>query len=134
MKTKLSLLVIALFCMSFFSCKNDYKRTENGALMKFYKVNKTNETPQVGDLVIVDVTQKVADSILFSSEMYGEPFEIVVEEPSFVGDIMSALLSMHVEDHASLIFTIDSMFLSIGEQLPPYIEPGTITVVTVSEL
>jgi FKBP-type peptidyl-prolyl cis-trans isomerase len=127
MKTKLSLLVIALFCMSFFSCKNDYKRTENGALMKFYKVNKTNETPQVGDLVIVDVTQKVADSILFSSEMYGEPFEIVVEEPSFVGDIMSALLSMHVEDHASLIFTIDSMFLSIGEQLPPYIEPGTIT-------
>jgi FKBP-type peptidyl-prolyl cis-trans isomerase len=59
--------------------------------------------------------------------MYGEPFEIVVEEPSFVGDIMSALLSMHVEDHASLIFTIDSMFLSIGEQLPPYIEPGTIT-------
>jgi peptidylprolyl isomerase len=113
--------------MSFFSCKNDYKRTENGALMKFYKVNKTNETPQVGDLVIVDVTQKVADSILFSSEMYGEPFEIVVEEPSFVGDIMSALLSMHVEDHASLIFTIDSMFLSIGEQLPPYIEPGTIT-------
>jgi FKBP-type peptidyl-prolyl cis-trans isomerase len=127
MKTKLSLLVIALFCLSFFSCKNDYKRTENGALMKFYKVNKTNETPQVGDLVIVDVTQKVADSILFSSEMYGEPFEIVVEEPSFVGDIMSALLSMHVEDHASLIFTIDSMFLSIGEQLPPYIEPGTIT-------
>ena len=127
MKTKLSLLVIALFCMSFFSCKNDYKRTENGALMKFYKVNKTNETPQVGDLVIVDVTQKVADSILFSSEMYGEPFEIVVEEPSFVGDIMSALLSMHVEDHASLFFTIDSMFLSIGEQLPPYIEPGTIT-------
>ena len=113
--------------MSFFSCKNDYKRTENGALMKFYKVNKTNETPQVCDLVIVDVTQKVADSILFSSEMYGEPFEIVVEEPSFVGDIMSALLSMHVEDHASLIFTIDSMFLSIGEQLPPYIEPGTIT-------
>ena len=67
MKTKLSLLVIALFSMSFFSCKNDYKRTENGALMKFYKVNKTNETPQVGDLVIVDVTQKVADSILFSS-------------------------------------------------------------------
>ena len=127
MKTKLSLLVFASFCLFLFSCKNDYKRTENGALMKFYKVNKTNETPQIGDLVLVDVTQKVADSILFSSEMYGEPFEIIVEEPSFVGDIMSALLSMHVEDHASLIFTIDSMFLSIGEQLPPFIEPGTIT-------
>ena len=127
MKTKLSLLVFASFCLFLFSCKNDYKRTENGALMKFYKVNKTNETPQIGDLVLVDVTQKVADSILFSSEMYGEPFEIILEEPSFVGDIMSALLSMHVEDHASLIFTIDSMFLSIGEQLPPFIEPGTIT-------
>lgn len=127
MKNKFLLAVLAAMCLSFFSCKNDYKRTENGALMKFYEVNKDNEKPQIGDLVLIDVVQKISDSVLFSSEMYGEPFEVIVEDPSFVGDIMSALLSMHLYDHASLIFPIDSMFISIGEMLPDMIVPGTIT-------
>jgi FKBP-type peptidyl-prolyl cis-trans isomerase len=127
MKVRLSIVLLIALSISLFSCKNEYRRTENGALMKFYEVNKNNEKPEVGDMVLIDVVQKVSDSVLFSSEMYGEPFEIVVEEPSFVGDIMSALLSMHLDDHASLIFPIDSMFISIGEMVPEFIVPGTIT-------
>jgi FKBP-type peptidyl-prolyl cis-trans isomerase len=127
MKAKLSLLLIIVLSFSLYSCKNEYKRTDNGALMKFYEINKNNDKPEVGDLVLVDVVQKISDSVLFSSEMYGEPIEVVVEEPSFVGDIMSALLSMHINDHASLIFPVDSMFTSIGESLPEFIAPGTIT-------
>lgn len=127
MKVRLSIVLLIALSISLFSCKNEYRRTENGALMKFYEVNKNNEKPEVGDMVLIDVVQKVSDSVLFSSEMYGEPFEIVVEEPSFVGDIMSALLSMHLDDHASLIFPIDSMFISIGEVVPEFIVPGTIT-------
>ena len=127
-KTLYAISLTIVFCLSLFSCSdNAYKRTENGALMKFFEINKNNEKPEIGDLVIVDVTQKVGDSVLFSSEMYGEPFEIVVEKPSFVGDIMSALLSMHLNDHASLIFPIDSMFVSIGEIVPDFVEAGTIT-------
>lgn len=127
MKVRLSIVLLIALSISLFSCKNEYRRTENGALMKFYEVNKNNEKPEVGDMVLIDVVQKVSDSVLFSSEMYGEPFEIVVEEPSFVGDIMSALLCMHLDDHASLIFPIDSMFISIGEMVPEFIVPGTIT-------
>lgn len=127
MKVRLSLVLLISLSISLFSCRNEYRRTENGALMKFYEVNKNNDKPEIGDLVLIDVVQKVSDSVLFSSEMYGEPFEIVVEEPSFVGDIMSALLSMHLDDHASLIFPIDSMFISIGEMVPEFIVPGTIT-------
>ena len=123
MKVRLSIVLLIALSISLFSCKNEYRRTENGALMKFYEVNKNNEKPEVGDMVLIDVVQKVSDSVLFSSEMYGEPFEIVVEEPSFVGDIMSALLSMHLDDHASLIFPIDSMFISIGEMVPEFIVP-----------
>lgn len=123
------LFLLALFSLLFIiSCNNnDYRRTENGTLMKFYTINNNNEKPEIGDLVVVDVTQRVADSILFSSDLIGEPFEMIVEEPSFEGDIMSALLSMHLDDHASVIFPIDSMFVSIGEELPPFIEAGTIT-------
>lgn len=118
------ILLLSTLC---FSCKREYKATENGALMKFYTINKDKEMPELGDLVIVDVIQKISDSVVFNSDFIEEPFEILVEEPSFVGDIMSALLSMHVGDHASLIFSLDSMFLSIGQPIPEYIEQGTIT-------
>lgn len=127
MKTKLTLIVLAISCLFLFSCKREYKKTDNGALMKFYEINEENEKPEIGDLVLVDVTQKIADSVLFSSEMNGEPFEILIEEPSFVGDLMCALMSMHLNDHASLVYSLDSMFLSIGEQIPEYIEAGTMT-------
>ena len=128
MRNKLLFLSV-LFCSLFIvSCnKNDYKRTDNGALMKFYTINDDKEMPLIGDMVVVEVTQKVADSVLFSSGLLGEPFEMIIEEPSFKGDVMSALLSMHLNDHASVIFPIDSMFVSIGEELPPYIEAGTLT-------
>ena len=127
MKIKLTLIVLAISFLSLVSCKREYKKTDNGALMKFYAINKENPMPELGDLVLVEVTQKIADSVLFSTETIGEPFEVVIEEPSFVGDFMCALMSMHLNDHASLVFSLDSMFLSIGEQVPEYIEAGTMT-------
>lgn len=129
MRFRLLFVAVMMLCLCFlFSCNNnDYKKTKNGALMKFYTINKENEMPEIGDLVIVDVTQKISDSVLFSSEQIGEPFEILVEEPTFVGDIMSALLNMHIGDHASVIFPVDSMFISVGEELPYFIEAGTLT-------
>ena len=127
MRVRLTLIILTMACLSLFSCGREYKKTEKGALMKFYEINKGNPMPEIGDLVLVDIVQKVSDSVLFSSEMIGEPFEVLIEEPSFVGDFMCALMSMHLNDHASLIFSLDSMFLSIGEQMPEYIEDGTMT-------
>ncbi len=128
MKNRILILLVFSLSLLIVSCnRSDYKRTDNGALMKFYTINNNNEMPEIGDMVVVDVTQKISDSILFSSELIGEPFEMIVESPSFKGDIMSALLNMHLNDHVSLIFPIDSMFISIGEELPPYIESGTLT-------
>ena len=127
MKIKIFLFALAISCLSLLSCKREYKKTDNGALMKFYTINKDNPKPEIGDLVLVDVTQKIADSVLFSSEMIGEPFEVLVEEPSFVGDFMCALVNMHLNDHASLVYSLDSMFLSIGEEMPEFIEAGTMT-------
>ncbi len=127
MAKKLSLLVLIVLSFCFYSCRREYNKTENGALMKFFIMNDENERPEIGDLVIIDVTQKIADSVIFSSMDINEPFEIILEEPSFEGDIMSALLSMHLDDHASLIFPIDSLFYSIGEEMPSFIEPGTLT-------
>lgn len=116
-----------LILLSLFSCNREYKSTDHGALMKFYSENKTNDKPQIGDLVIVDIVQKIADSVFFNTNDFEEPFELLIEEPSFKGDIMCALLSMHLGDHASVIFPVDSIFSSVGEQIPSFIEKGTIT-------
>lgn len=124
-------ILTALFTISLLfvmSCnRGDYKRMKNGAMMKFYSENVNNEQPRIGDLVVLDMIQKISDSIIFNSDDLEEPFEFLVEEPSFVGDIMTALLSMHVNDHASLVFPVDSLFYSIDEQLPSFIAPGTLT-------
>lgn len=124
---KLFYAFIILSYLFLFSCNREYKSTEYGALMKFYTINKANDKPQIGDIVIVDVVQKIADSVFLNSNDFEEPFEILIEEPSFGGDIMCALLSMHVGDHASVVFPIDSVFSSVGEQIPDFIESGTIT-------
>lgn len=124
---KIFLSILIASCISFMSCDREYKSTENGAMMKFYSVNKDNDMPEIGDLVVVDIMQKIADSVIFDSKLFEGPFEMIVEEPSFVGDVMSALLSMHVADHASVVFTIDSVFFSMGEQVPDFVEKGTIT-------
>ena len=127
MMKKLFYAFIILSYLFLFSCNREYKSTEYGALMKFYTINKANDKPQIGDIVIVDVVQKIADSVFLNSNDFEEPFEILIEEPSFGGDIMCALLSMHVGDHASVVFPIDSVFSSVGEQMPDFIESGTIT-------
>lgn len=126
MKRLSVIFVFTSLILCLFSCKNEYKNVD-GAMMKFYSENKNNEMPEIGDLVLVDVTQKIADSVIFSSEIFGEPFEMVVEEPTFIGDIMTALTNMHLDDHVSLIFPVDSLFRIIGEDMPDFIVPGTLT-------
>lgn len=124
---RIILSVLILSVLSICSCNREYKTTKNGAKMKFYTINKDATMPEIGDLVIVDVIQKIADTVVFNSRDLEEPFEIIVEEPSFTGDIMCALLSMHLNDHASVVFPIDSIFSVEGEQLPDFINEGTIT-------
>lgn len=128
MKKRLLLTALSLFSLMLISCdRGGYTKTENGAMMKFFTENKNGEVPQIGDLVVLDLTQKISDSVIFASSDLDEPFEFIVEEPVFEGDIMCALLSMHLNDHASLVFPVDSLFNSIGEQVPAFIEPGTMT-------
>ena len=67
MKIKIILFALAISSLSLFSCKREYKKTDNGALMKFYTINKDNPKPEIGDLVLVDVIQKISDSVLFTS-------------------------------------------------------------------
>ena len=66
MKNRILILLVFSLSLLIVSCnRSDYKRTDNGALMKFYTINNNNEMPEIGDMVVVDVTQL---SVSFPSE------------------------------------------------------------------
>lgn len=123
MQRKLSLILLCVVCCLYLSsCRKEYQKMRNGAMMKFYSVNKNNEKPGIGDIVTIDLIQSIGDSIITDRQAV----EIEVKEPYFVGDMMCGILNMHVDDHAEMIFAVDSMFISMGVDIPDFIKPGTL--------
>jgi len=131
MKIKLPYILIGVISVILSSCGNPafkgFDKLDDGTYIKFYRVDNQGAKPKVGDVVLIDVNQYYGDSLGFSTEKeYGEPMRYEVTEPSFVGDIMAALLNMHVNDSATVAFVIDSLCLKTYgmESLPEYLTPG----------
>ncbi len=129
---KIGLLFIVLYTlMVVSSCnRNEYAgfdKMDNGAYMRFHS-RGNGLTPELGDFVFVNMTQRIGDSVLFNSSVdYGEDMYLEIMEPSFVGDMMSGLMNMGENDSATLAFRIDSLFeKALGESLPEYISSGTL--------
>lgn len=131
MKIKLSYILIGAVSLLLLSCGNPafkgFDRMEDGTMMKFYRVDNQGKMPRIGDVVLLDINQYYGDELSFSTaEEYGEPMRYEVLEPSFVGDIMAALLNMHVGDSATVAFVIDSLCLKTYgmDRLPDYFISG----------
>lgn len=128
--------VFLLLCSmtAMLSCnRNEYPgfdKMDNGAYMRFHSKGNGIK-PETGDFVLVDITQRIGDSLLFDSFVdYGESVSVEIMEPSFVGDMMSGLLNMREGDSATVAFRIDSLFeKALGELLPEYISPETVMYV-----
>lgn len=126
----LYLLSFAL-CVIFVSCNKSgfkgFKKTDNGAYMRFHSVNKDGAMPKLGDHAFVSFNQSIGDSLIYASD-WDEDFnnEIEVYEPSFVGDMMAGLMNMHVGDSATVAFLIDSMCIkTLGmDAVPNYLTAG----------
>lgn len=131
MKIKLPYILIGVITLILSSCGNNafkgFDKLEDGTRMKFYRVDNQKEMPKVGDVVLIEINQYYGDSLGFSTmEEYGEPMRYEVSEPSFVGDIMAALLNMHVDDSATVAFIIDSLCIETYgmDGVPDYLTPG----------
>ena len=99
------------------SCGDDsiysgFKKTESGAYMKYYIVNKEGQQPRLGDEVTFEMAQFFNDSLLFTTAG-DEPMGLVLQEGDFVGDVPDALLMMHVGDSARLVVSVDSVFTTM---------------------
>lgn len=131
MKIKLPYILIGVLILFISSCKNPafngFEKLEDGTYMKFHRVNNQSDKPKIGDYVSVEINQYYGDSLGFSTNKeYGRPMRYELLEPFFVGDIMAALLNMHVGDSATVAFVIDSLCLKTYgmKSLPEYFTQG----------
>lgn len=84
---------------------------DNGAYMQFHEINKQGDMPEIGDYVVLDLKNSMGELL---------DFEMELTEPSFVGDMMAGLLNMHLNDSATVVFLIDSLYIkSMGMDAVP---------------
>lgn len=81
-------------------------QNKNGLYYQFFTQNE-GETPQVGDLVDINICCMINDSTPLIPNMKNI---MQVQEVKFAGDINEGLLMMHKGDSASFIVNIDSTF------------------------
>ena len=100
---------------------------DNGAYMRFHRVNDDGEMPELGDHVFISFSESIGDSLIYANDFddYSNN-EVEIYESSFVGDMMAGLMNMHVGDSATVAFLIDSMCIKTLEMdaVPDYLIPG----------
>ena len=127
MKKIFQVAVLALACTAIMTAcdSNKFKKTDNGLLYKFETVNPDGRQPQMGDLLVGEMSLKL-DTVLLGSNV-GHPDRIFQVRPDmFKGDINEGLLMMHVGDKAVFSIPADSVgkFLQ-DNQMPPTYKRGS---------
>ena len=130
-----SYLFLLIICVAFVACNKSgikgFKKTRNGAYMRFHEVNKTGDLPQLGDYVVFSFSQFLGDSLIGTIE--SDTMELT--SSYFVGDMMAGLLNMHVGDSATVAFLIDSVCINMlgMDGVPPYLKPGELFYVDMNK-
>lgn len=127
MKKIFRLTVLAMACVSLFAAcnKNNFKKTDNGLLYRFENVNNEGDQPQIGDVLVVELTWRLDSTVLFSN--VGKPDRLMqVRQDMFKGDINEGLLMMHKGDKATFAIPADSIAKFMQpNQMPPSFQQGT---------
>lgn len=103
-----ALAIMTAGVMSACTEENPYPnyQNQNGLYYRFFTQNE-GQTPQVGDLVDVNICCMINDSTPLIPNMKNL---MQVQESAFDGDIFEGLRMMHKGDSASFIVNIDSTF------------------------
>ncbi|NIG56117.1 FKBP-type peptidyl-prolyl cis-trans isomerase [Chitinophaga sp. Cy-1792] len=120
MKRNNYLLVAALGLFAA-SCGTGVKKTPSGIE---YIVHKAGNGAQlkIGDTALVNVTQKINDSLLGSSrQIVGAPIPVLVAKPMDKFDLMEGIALLHEGDSATFIIPWDSL---PPMQRPPFGKKG----------
>lgn len=84
-----------------------------------------NTKATIGDVVLVNLTYGIGDSMFFSTKQMGAPIPIPVSEPPFKGSFEEGLQLLGVGDSAAFQVSADSVYKKIFmTPLPANFKPG----------
>ena len=122
---KLLLLLLCLIGGS--AAKAQYLTGPNGVKYFFWRSFAHSQRANVGDLVFVEMVCKTEkDSVIMSSYVQGQSFQIFVPAPTYKGCFFEMLTLMGEGDSAEVSVISDSLFLkSFGTAMPPFVRKGS---------
>ena len=127
----ISITVVMIIATVIFSCSNDklggYTTADNGTLFKVhYRGSDTSKATDT-EIVIVNLTYRLDDTILFSSISLGEPMKFPMIKPMFKGDLYDGLTLMGKGDSLTIAVVADSFYIRTANlsELPKFVEPGS---------
>ncbi|MBU1010967.1 MAG: FKBP-type peptidyl-prolyl cis-trans isomerase [Bacteroidetes bacterium] len=139
MKTRslFSVIVVLTFLLGMSSCGPEelrgYKKTESGLYYQFHVNNKDSAKPALNDILTVEMTYSVNDTVLFNSKGLNRPMQFPLMLPVFKGDFYEGIAMMHKGDSASFKCAADSVILKIlkAKKLPSFVKHGDLMLVNV---
>ncbi len=124
-KSKFTIYAFLLIALAY-GCGKGFKKTEDGLEYKIHTKND-GEKIKLGDYLTLNMVYKTdSDSVLFDTYKNKQPLKIMVQEPTFKGDLMSGLMLMTNKDSATFKINSDSLFgKTFGVERPKFIAPGS---------
>ncbi len=109
-----------------YACGDGYKTSEDGLKYKIH-VDKEGELVKLGDYVTLNMSYRTdSDSVLFDTYQAGNTVRLVVDAPTFKGDLMNGLMLLSEGDSATFLINADSLFQkTFGFDRPEFIAAGS---------
>jgi FKBP-type peptidyl-prolyl cis-trans isomerase FkpA len=120
----ISILFIALFSNSL---KAQYLTGPNGVKYFFWRSFGATQRAQIGDLVFVNMVAKSSDdSVILSSYVQGQPFQVFVPKPTYKGCFFEVFTLIGERDSVEVQVDADSLFMkSFATQRPEFVKQGS---------
>lgn len=125
-----SVILLSLFAIVITGCNSEhpgFKQYESGLYYQIHNENPDSIMPFIGDIVTLEMVYRTQnDSIFFDSRTNPLPLVLKLNEPTYVGDVYDAIITMHKGDSTTFIFNADSFFIKIYDSpRPPYLDSGS---------
>lgn len=124
MKTKITLVVMAMLALTFSGCKS-YKKTKSGLVYKFFPGNSKDSVAKVGNIVKFHFIRKYNDSVLYSSFGKMPSYIPLQSDPGMAYSPVEVFFISRKGDSIITIESVDTLLKKgMANQLPPNAKKG----------
>src|SRR5215212_9117191 len=109
MKTKITMVLMAVLAIVMLSCSVDYKKTKSGLVYKIFPGNSKDSVAKMKDVVKFSVVYKINDSLLYDSHGKVPQFLPLTEDMAGSYSPFEILTMMKKGDSAVAIQMVDTL-------------------------